>query len=89
MKAPTRYDLIFACGVLYHMIDPLLLLERMAARTDNLYLWTHYFNAQEMPPGDHRRAAFRSPEPPHKEATKAVAFHGVSMNLHQRSYHGG
>ena len=50
LEAPTRYHLIVACGVLYHMADPLLLLERIAARTDALYLWTHYFDEAEMPP---------------------------------------
>lgn len=89
LQARTRYDFIFACGVLYHMADPLLLLERVAARTDNLYVWTHYFDEREMPPGDVRRQAFRSPVAPYAEATKTVEFHGVTMNFHQRSYHEG
>lgn len=38
-----RFDLIFCCGVLYHMNDPLALIEAMAARTDRIFVWTHYF----------------------------------------------
>jgi hypothetical protein len=87
LQAPTRYDLIVACGVLYHMADPLLLLERMAARTDAIYLWTHYFDDAEMPKGDPRRGAFRSLEPPHSEVTQSVQFNGVNMTLHLRSYY--
>jgi hypothetical protein len=34
------YDLIFACGVLYHMREPLRLLEAIAKRSTALYLWT-------------------------------------------------
>ena len=49
LEAPTRYDLIVACGVLYHMTEPLTLLERIAGRTDLIYLWTHYFDDEEMP----------------------------------------
>lgn len=86
LEAPTRYHLIVACGVLYHMADPLLLLERIAARTDALYLWTHYFDEAEMPPQDPRRGAFRSPKTPHTETTKTVDFHGVAMTLHLRTY---
>ncbi|MGD9478992.1 class I SAM-dependent methyltransferase [Shinella sp. G-2] len=36
----TRYDLIVASGVLYHMRDPLRFLQAVASRTDTLYLWT-------------------------------------------------
>ena len=87
LQAPTRYDIIVACGVLYHMADPLLLLERMAARTNALYLWTHYFDDAEMPKGDPRRGAFRDPEPPHHEVTQSAELNGVKMTLHLRSYH--
>ena len=84
---PARYDLIVASGVLYHMSDPLLLLERMAARTDCIFLWTHYFDNAEMPMGDPRRGAFVSPQAPHEEITQTVLFQGHEMTLHLRSYH--
>jgi len=38
-----RWDLVVASGVLYHMSDPVELLKRIAASTDRVYLWTHYF----------------------------------------------
>jgi len=87
LQSPTRYDLIVACGVLYHMADPLLLLERMAARTDFIYLWTHYFDEEEMPPTDPRRFAFKVPEVNHEEVTQTEEFHGIEMKLHLRSYY--
>jgi Protein of unknown function (DUF1698) len=37
-------DLIFASGVLYHMTEPLDLLEQMCSKTNRLFLWTHYFD---------------------------------------------
>ncbi len=39
-----NYDLIVACGVLYHMINPLELLELMARHTNSVYLWTHFLD---------------------------------------------
>jgi len=42
LKDTSRYDLIFCCGVLYHMIDPVELVRLMAARTDLISVWSHY-----------------------------------------------
>lgn len=78
---PERYDLIVASGVLYHMIDPVRLLELMSQRSDALYLWTHYYGEAEMPEGDSRRLAFSGKVP-------TRLFRGLDVNLHRRSYHG-
>jgi len=39
------FDVIFCCGVLYHMQDPLALIELMANHTDRIFVWTHYWRA--------------------------------------------
>jgi hypothetical protein len=49
----TRFDLVFACGVLYHMEDPLSLICGIARVTDRCLVWTHYFDEKR----DNRRAA--------------------------------
>ena len=38
------FKAVVACGVLYHMADPVALLEKIAKNTDNIFIWTHYFN---------------------------------------------
>jgi len=38
-----RFDVIWASGVLYHMTEPLRLLRAIAAHTDKVFIWTHYF----------------------------------------------
>src|SRR5262249_2961527 len=45
----SRYDLIFCCGVLYHMQNPVELIELMAARTDRVFVRTHYFTEDSRP----------------------------------------
>lgn len=40
----ARFDVIFASGVLYHVLEPMELLRDLAARTDALFLWTHYYD---------------------------------------------
>ena len=38
-----NFDTVVASGVLYHMEDPIALLEKVSSKTDNLFIWTHYF----------------------------------------------
>ncbi len=37
------FDTVVASGILYHMEDPVTLLEKVSSKTDNLFIWTHYF----------------------------------------------
>lgn len=39
----AAFDLVVASGVLYHQRDPIACIERMAARSDKVFLWTHYY----------------------------------------------
>ena len=76
---PKRYDFVFACGVLYHMPDPLGLLQRIAAKTDAVYLWTHYVDVDALPADDPRRR--------HWNATLEVGeIAGEPIRLFRRSY---
>jgi hypothetical protein len=76
-----RYDFIVACGVLYHMDDPLHLLDLMSRRADAVYLWTHYFDAVAMPLHDPRRLAFSG-------QTRPARCGDLAVCLHARRYHG-
>lgn len=49
-KTDTTYDLIIASGVLYHMRDPLRLLQAMVKRTRTIYLWTVCIENDELQP---------------------------------------
>lgn len=41
-----KYDVIIASGVLYHMSDPIHLLDLISQHTDKLMLWTHYYEEE-------------------------------------------
>jgi hypothetical protein len=79
--SPERYDLIVASGVLYHLPNPVRLLELLAKAGGAFYLWTHYASDEAMPAGDPRRSAFLG-------AAETQESHGIRVRLHKRSYHG-
>lgn len=37
-----RFDVIWAAGVLYHMVEPTLMLKLTASHSDHVHIWTHY-----------------------------------------------
>jgi hypothetical protein len=76
----VSYDLIVACGVLYHMSDPIHLLDLMSRRADAVYLWTHYFDDTAMPRDDPRGLAF--------VGTQMVRCGDHTVRLRGRRYHG-
>jgi len=45
---PDEYDLVFAQGVLYHMVDPVELIALAASRGRRLALWTQYYDAEHV-----------------------------------------
>lgn len=80
-ESAQRYDFIIASGVLYHMMDPVRFIELMSARTDAIFLWTHYADEIQMPKGDPRRSAFIG-------EMEMEVHHGIPVRSHLRSYHG-
>ncbi len=43
-ETQDRFDLVLASGVLYHMMQPVELLELISRVTDRVFLWTHYYD---------------------------------------------
>jgi hypothetical protein len=73
------YDLIVASGVLYHLNDPLRLIELTAKRTNALYLWTHLVTDEAMPLSDPRRIVIAP-------AVETHHFHGIDVRAYRRTY---
>jgi uncharacterized protein DUF1698 len=51
-----RFDTIWASGVLYHQLEPLELLARIAGHSDTVFLWTHYYDGRVLT--NHHRPYF-------------------------------
>lgn len=79
-KTDRHFDIIMASGVLYHMQNPVEVLDMICRKCDALILLTHYFDPVLMPQSDPRRRPF-SDQPEHFE------YHGHRYTLHRRTYH--
>jgi SAM-dependent methyltransferase len=76
-----RFDLVFCCGVLYHMEDPLVLIRDMARVTDRCFVWTHYY--------DPDRASDREAVPATVGGFSATYFGARYWDRAERSFWGG
>lgn len=39
-----KFDIILASGILYHMTDPVRMLEALTSHADRVFVWTHYYD---------------------------------------------
>ena len=76
-----RFDLVFACGVLYHMEDPLSLIRGIARASDRCFVWTHYF--------DERRTEGRVAVPAAADGLTATYYRVQYQDRAEPSFWGG
>jgi glycosyltransferase involved in cell wall biosynthesis len=74
----SQYDILIASGVLYHMRDPIQLIEQMSRFSDHLFVWTHYYDAAIINARDDLRTKFR--------ILQGVEKDGVSYQWIEQSY---
>jgi hypothetical protein len=66
-ESRETFDVCFASGVLYHMLDPVELLASLSLHTDRLFIWTHYYDDELISNNQALRPKF-SPGTPHSTA---------------------
>lgn len=78
-ETDQTFDIILASGVLYHMQNPVRVLDLITQKCDTLILWTHYYDEAAFPQNDRRRIPFAN------EPAK-LDYAGHIYTLHQRTY---
>jgi uncharacterized protein DUF1698 len=79
MGCSARFDFVLASGVLYHMTEPIELLEDLARVTDSLGLWTHYFDLDVIAAKPHLQQKFDA-------APQLRQFKGRTIAVHPQHY---
>lgn len=74
------YDIVWASGVLYHLVKPVEFLQRMLPWSNNVFLWTQYYDASVLGPTHGGSANFNPAN------DKVVRFRDRDIRLHWRSY---
>lgn len=57
-EQPKVYDLVFASGVIYHMEEPVQLIERISKITNRVFIWTHFYDGNTINKRDDLRPKF-------------------------------
>lgn len=78
MRGGEEFDLVVACGVLYHLTDPVEAIALAARTAPRLYIWTHYFDAERI--AARRALAFRF------DGSSAAEHAGFRHTLHRQRY---
>ena len=73
------YDVVVAAGVLYHLSDPVPVLDAICRAGAQVYLWTHYVDFELMPRTDRRYKRWFVGVEEHEH-------HGKPYPLHRRAY---
>ena len=79
-STPDRFDVCWCVGILYHMVEPVQLLDLISKRADRLYIWTHYYDAVKLSGRRGKGARFAN-------AQVIQATHsGFDYTLHRQEY---
>lgn len=73
-----RFDLCVASGVLYHMLNPLEMLDLCSRVARRLFLWTHYYDAEIVNANPRIKAEFSGSE--------RVSLRGAAYTLYRHHY---
>jgi SAM-dependent methyltransferase len=74
-----HFDFLLASGVLYHMTDPVTVLQNMCKVSRSIGLWTHYFDPAVMQAHEQRNKFSFAPE-------HTTTRHGRKVELYNQQY---
>ncbi len=86
-----QYDFLLACGVLYHMMEPVRLLQNIARVTTGVGIWTHYYDAEIVLGRDDLEKKFDSEPTIERIGEREVVLHKQSYldALQWKGFNGG
>jgi len=78
-ETKEKFDICIASGVLYHCVDPISTIANIARVSDNVFFWTHHYDANVIQNSPNLKKFFTSPE-------TTVTVNGVTYPARQKHY---
>jgi len=82
-KCNNKYDIVLASGVLYHMTNPVELIYSIAKVTDCTFLWTHYYDMEQL------KAFPNFEKQPTSISSKYSGYKQYYTNIGEKDFYGG
>ena len=79
-----EFDLIFCCGILYHMHDPLELIKQICIHSSRCFVWSHYYDAVAV-----GREGERAPRGAEKNGFRTIYYERDYPRMDERLFLGG
>ncbi len=76
----SDFDVCWCAGILYHMADPVRLLQLISGRASRLYIWTHYYDEAVIAADPSKRRPFA------ERVTTQASHGGYPHTLHRHDY---
>jgi hypothetical protein len=73
-----RFDLCIACGILYHMVKPIQLIDLVSRCADRIVIWTHFYDRAVV--AGNRRLDRRL------GSAQDMSYNGFDYSAHRHSY---
>lgn len=84
------FDLCVANGILYHMPDPVALVEAISRRAQRLIMWTHYYDPQIARGNPRMRRKMRNSRPASHDGFRHTLYeHRYGLSLRSAGFCGG
>lgn len=77
-ETDERFDLVVACGVLYHMEEPARHIGLLCSMADTVFVWTHYYDRAQIESNPNLARKFG--------ASTEVVVDGVRHTVHRQDY---
>jgi hypothetical protein len=74
----SKYDMVFASGVLYHIEEPIELLKLISKVSNKTFIWTHYYDDEIISKRDNLKNKF--------DHINSFEYDGVSYDYSTQSY---
>jgi hypothetical protein len=72
------FDLCIACGILYHMVDPIRMIDLVSKRAQRVVIWTHFYDHDAVA-ANRRLGARLGP-------ARQLSYGGFDYHVHQHKY---